>query len=86
MHISNRIASIEKDKIDNQKELVSQQLQLAMKNAKRQIEIQANALQISKEQLRLSEKVSEQTQVQFKESRCSFEVHWIDDAKIEEVE
>lgn len=59
--------AIERDKIENQKELVTQQLQLATDNAKRQIAIQANSLEISKNQLELSEKVFKQTEAQFKE-------------------
>ena len=59
--------AIERDKIENQKELVTQQLNLATENAKRQIAIQANSLDISKNQLQLSEKVYKQTEAQFNE-------------------
>jgi outer membrane protein len=63
--------AIEREKIENQKELVAQQLKLNSDNAKRQINIQLNSLSISKEQLALAEKVYKQTEFQFNEGIIS---------------
>lgn len=59
--------AITREKIENQQSLVTQQLQLATDNARRQIEIQLNSLSISKEQLALAEKVYKQSELQFSE-------------------
>ncbi|MES2588471.1 MAG: TolC family protein [Bacteroidota bacterium] len=66
-----KVNAINREKIENQKNLVSQQLQLATDNAKKQIAIQANSLTISKEQLFLAERVYKQTQAQFTEGTVS---------------
>lgn len=66
-----KVNAINAEKIANQQELVAQQLQMATDNAKRQIQIQTEALNISKEQLRLSEKVYAQTKAQFNQETVS---------------
>ncbi len=62
-----KMNAISREKIENQKDLVAQQLQLATNNAQKQIGIQLNSLNISKEQLSLAQKVYKQTEAQFKE-------------------
>ena len=62
-----KVNAISREKIENQKDLVAQQLQLATNNAQKQIGIQLNSLNISKEQLYLAQKVYKQTEAQFKE-------------------
>lgn len=70
-HNKQKVNAINAEKIANQQELVSQQLQMATDNAKRQIQIQTDALAISKEQLRLAEKVYNQTRAQFNQETTS---------------
>lgn len=66
-----KVNAINAEKIANQQELVTKQLQMATDNAKRQIQIQTEALAISKEQLRLSEKVYNQVRAQFNQETTS---------------
>ncbi len=66
-HYSQKKNAITREKIENQQSLVAQQLQLATDNAQREIQIQLNALEISKEQLALAEKVYKQSELQFAE-------------------
>lgn len=70
-HNKQKVNAINAEKIANQQELVTQQLQMATDNAKRQIQIQTESLNISKEQLRLSEKVYAQTKAQFNQETVS---------------
>lgn len=70
-HNKQKVNAINAEKIANQQELVSQQLQMTTDNAKRQIQIQTEALAISKEQLRLSEKVYNQVRAQFNQETTS---------------
>lgn len=53
------------EKLSNQKELLSKQLELKALNAKRQIEVQTNALKLSKEQLKLAQNIYDQTSSKF---------------------
>jgi outer membrane protein TolC len=48
------------EKLSNQKELVTKQLELKASNAKRQIEVQTNALALAKEQLKLAQNIYDQ--------------------------
>ncbi|MCE3295114.1 MAG: hypothetical protein K0R65_828 [Crocinitomicaceae bacterium] len=66
-HNNQKKNAITREKIENQQQLATQQLQLATDNARRQIDIQMNALTISKEQLALAEKVYKQSEIQFSE-------------------
>lgn len=49
------------EKLANQKELATKQLDLKIANAKRQIQVQTNALALSKEQLKLAQSVYDQS-------------------------
>ena len=49
------------EKLANQKELATKQLELKIANAKRQIQVQTNALALSKEQLKLAQSVYDQS-------------------------
>ncbi|MFO0495056.1 MAG: TolC family protein [Flavobacteriia bacterium] len=49
------------EKLANQKELATKQLELKAANAKRQIQVQTNALALSKEQLKLAQNVYDQS-------------------------
>lgn len=49
------------EKLANQKELATKQLELKAANAKRQIQVQTNALALSKEQLKLAQSVYDQS-------------------------
>jgi outer membrane protein TolC len=49
------------EKLANQKELATRQLDLKIANAKRQIQVQTNALALSKEQLKLAQSVYDQS-------------------------
>lgn len=59
------------EKLANQKELASQQLELKAANAKRQIQVQSGSLDISKEQLKLAERVYKQTELKFEQGTVS---------------
>lgn len=48
------------EKLANQKELLSMQLELKAANAKRQIEVQTNSLSLAKEQLKLAQNIYDQ--------------------------
>ena len=62
-----KVTKINKMKLENQEELLSQQLHMQTENAKRQIEIQVNSLGIAQEQLKLSQSVYRQTELQYNE-------------------
>jgi OMF family outer membrane factor len=49
------------EKLANQKELATKQLELKIANTKRQIQVQTNALALSKEQLKLAQSVYDQS-------------------------
>ncbi len=49
------------EKLANQKDLATKQLELKIANAKRQIQVQTNALALSKEQLKLAQSVYDQS-------------------------
>ena len=59
------------DKLANQKELAQQQLELKAENAKRQIQVQSGALDISKEQLILAQRVYKHTELKFEQGPVS---------------
>ncbi|MDP4684175.1 MAG: TolC family protein, partial [Crocinitomicaceae bacterium] len=63
--------AINAEKIQNQQSLAQQQLDMKAANAKRQIEVQANALTVSKEQLRLSERVYDQAKLKYEQGTIS---------------
>ena len=63
----NKVIKFKQESLNNQYDLASQQLEMNIANAKNQIEIQVNKLNISKEQLLLAEDVYRQSQAQFKE-------------------
>jgi len=57
--------AMNRDRLETQQQLVSQQIKLEADNNKRQIEIQLKSLEISKKQLELSEKVFNQSEAQY---------------------
>ena len=59
------------EKLANQKELAQQQLELKAANAKRQIQVQSGALDISKEQLELAQRVYKHTELKFEQGTVS---------------
>lgn len=59
--------SINAEKLSNQQKLLAQQLELKATNNKRQIEVQSNSLLISQEQLKLAERVYNQTELKFQQ-------------------
>ncbi len=66
-----KVNALEAEKIDNQQSSVAQQLEMQTNNAKKQIEVSSGALAISKEQLRLSDRVYKQTQLKFEQGTIS---------------
>lgn len=63
--------SMNAEKIANQQEYVAQQLEMQTVNSKKQIQVQANALAISQEQLRLSQRVYQHTELKFEQGTVS---------------
>jgi outer membrane protein TolC len=59
------------EKLANQFEQSQQQLSLVSELAKKQISVQSNALDVAKEQLKLAEKVYNQTTLQFNQGTIS---------------
>lgn len=68
---SQKANSMNAEKISNQKELVTQQLEMQAANAKKQIKVQANSLVVSQEQLRLSQRVYQHTELKFEQGTVS---------------
>lgn len=66
-----KVNAINREKLENQADLAKQQLELVSSNAKKQIEIQLNALAIAKEQLQLAQRVYQQTEAQFNQGTVS---------------
>ncbi len=66
-----KVNAYNKEKIQNQEVLATQQLNLATANAKREAELQTANLEMNKEQLRLSERVYDAAKAQFKAGTIS---------------
>jgi outer membrane protein TolC len=66
-----KVNAYNKEKIQNQELLATQQLNLVTANAKREAELQTANLEMNKEQLRLSERVYDATKAQFKAGTIS---------------
>lgn len=66
-----KVNALTKTKLENQKELVEKQMNMATENARKQIDIQANSLEISQEQLTLADRVYKMTEAQFKQGTVS---------------
>ncbi len=62
-----RVNAINAEKIANQQELVTQQMDMQTENARKQVDIQKGSLAISQEQLMLAERVYQQSEAQFRE-------------------
>lgn len=62
-----KVNALNREKLENQKNLVQQQLDMKAENTKRQIQVQSNALEVSKEQLKLAERVYQQTELKFQQ-------------------
>jgi outer membrane protein TolC len=56
-----KMNTLNAEKLANQEELLTQQLELKASNAKKQITVHANSLNLFMEQLKLAEKVFDQT-------------------------
>ena len=66
-----KVNAYNKEKIQNQEQLATQQLNLATANAKRDAELQTANLEMNKEQLKLSERVYDAAKAQFKAGTIS---------------
>ena len=66
-----KVNTYNKEKIQNQELLTTQQLNLATANAKREAELQTANLEMNKEQLKLSERVYDAAKAQFKAGTIS---------------
>jgi outer membrane protein len=62
-----QINALNAEKLANQHEFLSQQAALNEANTKRQISVQAKALELAKEQLTLAENVYHQTELKFEQ-------------------
>lgn len=63
--------SLNAEKIANQQEYVAKQLEMQTVNSKKQIQVQANSLSVSQEQLRLSQRVYQHTELKFEQGTIS---------------
>jgi outer membrane protein TolC len=66
-HYQLKVNALNAEKIQNQKDYVSQQLELRTRNAKRQIELNTNALNLSKEKLALAQSIYNLTALKLKQ-------------------
>ena len=66
-----KVNAYNKEKLQNQEVLATQQMNLATANAKREAELQTANLEINKEQLKLSERVYDAAKAQFKAGTIS---------------
>jgi outer membrane protein TolC len=66
-HYQLKVNALNAEKIQNQKEFVSQQLELRTRNAKRQIELNSNALNLSKDKLDLAQRIYDLTALKLKQ-------------------
>ena len=62
---------IQQEKLASQHKNASQQIELAIENIKKQIEIQFNSLNTTQEQLLLAEKVNRQAKISFEQGVIS---------------
>lgn len=67
----NRVNALNRVKIENSENLLTQQLDMQVDNAQRQIGIQTSSLEIAKKQLELSERIMKQTEAQFQQGTIS---------------
>jgi outer membrane protein len=67
----NRVNALNRVKIENSENLLTQQLDMQVDNAQRQIGIQTSSLDIAKKQLELSERIMKQTEAQFQQGTIS---------------
>ena len=66
-----KVNAFNSDKLANQEVYAQQQLDMKTANLKRQIEVQSNSLEVSKEQMRLAERVYDQTKARFEQGTIS---------------
>ena len=66
-----KVNALEAEKIANQQEFVKQQLDMQAAQAKSQIKVQTSALDVSKEQLRLADKIYQHTVLKFEQGTVS---------------
>jgi outer membrane protein TolC len=62
---------LNKEKLDNQYDLLNQQLEMTVDNNRKQIEVKAGALSVTKEQLRLAENIHQNAVLKFKQGMSS---------------
>jgi outer membrane protein TolC len=66
-----KVNAFNSEKLANQEVYAQQQLDMKTANLKRQIEVQSNSLEVSKEQMRLAERVYDQTKARFEQGTIS---------------
>jgi outer membrane protein TolC len=66
-----KVNALEAEKIANQQEFVKQQLDMQAAQAKSQIKVQTSALEVTKEQLRLADKIYQHTVLKFEQGTVS---------------
>jgi outer membrane protein TolC len=59
-HHKQKVNALNAEKLSNQKDLVTRQLELKATNAKRQIEVQTNSLYLAREQVKLAQNIYDQ--------------------------
>jgi outer membrane protein len=64
-HNKSKVNKLQNEKISQQIESTKQQLEMAVENARKQVDIQNNSLKISQEQLRLAETINAQVKASF---------------------
>jgi outer membrane protein TolC len=66
-----KMNQLNKEKLDNQYDLLNQQLEMTVENNRKQIEVKTGALSVTKEQLRLAEDIHKNAVLKFKQGMSS---------------
>lgn len=66
-----KMNQLNKEKLDNQYDLLNQQLEMTVDNNRKQIDVKSGALSVTKEQLRLSENINKNAILKFKQGMSS---------------
>lgn len=66
-----KMNQLNKEKLDNQYNLLNQQLEMTVDNNRKQIDVKSGALSVTKEQLRLSENINKNAILKFKQGMSS---------------
>jgi outer membrane protein TolC len=70
-HHKLKVNRIQQEKLASQRKNTAQQIELAIENNKKQIEIQFNSLKTTQEQLLLAEKINKQAKISFEQGVLS---------------